>query len=391
MQAGPSSTHGFRTVHYGLKGALLVSALVACLRWSLTDLDECVDMDQDALDHVLAHLRASDLLALRSCCRTLRARLAFLASVTEASVRHGPSHIHLPLAQQLRSLRVLHVEEPASLAPLVSHILGRRHLRRISLSSPQAWSSPSVYDLQPLSSLSALEELVLHGDRYRSLQLLTQIRRVEFLGAPAIHIRPELRPFSCLTRLRELGLRHSFDANLGVLTQLSRLEVQGFVTEHELCRLTGLRALELAEQTCQFFHRTGAAQIVECHLTELQLLSSLKYSLGRSGGLEGYRLDLAGLPSPQCLTLTGLGGELEIASPSVSSISLSFAGSASQELPIVSACPSLEHLTIAAGSEITCVGVASEALPSRTVTLSVARQQQLDVQPGCQLQLQYSE
>ena len=140
------------------------------------------------LEHICASLSADARKALRASCRALRCCPAVLGSVVRATVDVKPDDIYLGLAQQMRSLKQVSIQEPASLGPLVPHLLSLTRLNRVFLSTPfdygdDAASMPVLtFDLQPLSSLLSLREVVLWEVQHCNLHTLSQISRLNLMG-----------------------------------------------------------------------------------------------------------------------------------------------------------------------------------------------------------------
>ena len=358
------------------------------------------DLGDDILQHIDAHLDADGKVSLRLTCRAMRRSLSILGSTTLATVCSDSFDIDLSfVGRHLRSVRQVTLESArlAPLAALTPHLMGLTRLSRLSLNHPSFPRGPDdVYDLAPLACLTSLRELEMCAAEHTNLGALTQLDRLEL---PVTLGGPEL---SKLTSLRSLDITEECDAwELSSLQGLTRLEYglhgmdpwndeDSITTASEaLEHLTSLRVLETP------LHGEWALPSVVEQLFRLTQLSALCLHCFDQAVLPvAGTLDLSML-ALQRLELTSFEGELAIVSPSLVCLCLEtwLPGyeSASQEVPNLRTCTSLQELTVAVGRAPAQFRITQDRLPLQVlrVTLKCKSQQQLLVQPGSRVQVQF--
>ena len=352
------------------------------------------ELGDDVVELVAAHLDADDKVALRSTCRALRQSPAILASITHATVCGKAYDIDLSfVGRHMRGLRdlSLHSSRLAPLASLVPHLLGL-NLRCIYLD--HYYYPDEVYDLKPLGSVASLREAQLSVLEHVNLGALTQLDRLELL------VTPGTAELSKLTSLRSLDFTDEGDAwHLSSLQGLTRLEYGLHEAEwgagsleaasEALMHMPNLRVLETPLDG-----EWALPSVVEqlSRLTQLSALCLHYFDPDAVGG----RLDLTAL-SLQRLGLKYFQGELAVVSPSLTCLFLDTRlhtrDRETQVLPDLSGCNSLQLILLVLSWAPEEFRVTPDRLPMQRLTLRVQSesQQQLLVQPGCRVQVQFVE
>ena len=346
----------------------------------------------DVLEHICAKLSTEGLHALRASCRALRSCPAVLGSVVRATVDVEPDDIDLGLAQQMRSLKQVSIQEPASLGPLVPHLLSLTRLTRVFLSAPYDFSDDGAsipvltFDLQPLSSLLCLREVVLFEVQLSNLHTLSQISRLDLVGVAGT------AALAALSQLQALEISEQEDvAQLQSLSQLSRLSY-GLGVDREAWEenalvdacdaLQSVRSLCILENGLEPGRSLPAAVHQLCRLTQLRVLYLHVFDEDMLVG----GIDLSMLPLRR-LAFVGIRGSFPaITAPSVTCLYLRYL--TAPPLPDITACHRLTHLHLILSPGLSYRLSAKACSPQLVqICLSPEDSTRLLVQPGARVQV----